>query len=403
MGHIQRKCGLRGCRRTIPPGARRCPGCGGTRSAWVARVQGPDGRERSRTFANRADAERFIASTEVSRARGEWVDPALGRVTLKDWIAQWLATVRPTLKPKTARGYESLIDSRIVPALGRYPIADISLSDVQGWVNAMQAEGLSASRIREAHVVLSQSLQAAVRDGRLGRNPARGIKMPPLRRREAEYFEPEVVERIAAAIPPPYGLLVHLMGTLGPRYGEAVALRRRAVNLVTRRLIIEESMAEVSGKVVFGTTKTHAIRKLPLTPSLAKAFDRHLREHVGPEPDALVFTSPRGAPLRHRNFIQRFWKPTLDRLGLPAVGLHVLRHSAAAALIRSGASPKAVQQILGHQSAAFTLTVYGHIFDMDLDVVAQQLEESLTSRRPRRDTDGTHLRVVPGGERENGR
>lgn len=49
---------------------------------------------------------------------------------------------------------------------------------------------------------------------------------------------------------------------------------------------------------------------------------------------------------------------------------------AAAALIRTGASPTAVQRILGHRSAAFTLTVYGHIFDADLDMVADNLDRT---------------------------
>jgi integrase len=68
------------------------------------------------------------------------------------------------------------------------------------------------------------------------------------------------------------------------------------------------------------------------------------------------------------------WRPALRRVGLPVVGLHVLRHSAAAALISAGASPKAVQTVLGHASAAFTLTVYGHMFDEDLDALAVALD-----------------------------
>ena len=51
-------------------------------------------------------------------------------------------------------------------------------------------------------------------------------------------------------------------------------------------------------------------------------------------------------------------------------------------MIRAGASPKTVQTVLGHASAAFTLTVYGHIFDADLDDLAERLEIL------RRDTDG---------------
>jgi len=47
----------------------------------------------------------------------------------------------------------------------------------------------------------------------------------------------------------------------------------------------------------------------------------------------------------------------------------------AAAMIRAGASPKARQAILGHQSAGFTLSVYGHVFDQDMTELAQRLEK----------------------------
>jgi hypothetical protein len=43
-------------------------------------------------------------------------------------------------------------------------------------------------------------------------------------------------------------------------------------------------------------------------------------------------------------------------------------------MIQAGASPKAVQTILGHRSAAFTLSVYGHLFDADLDDLAVRLD-----------------------------
>lgn len=162
-------------------------------------------------------------------------------------------------------------------------------------------------------------------------------------------------------------------------------MRRRSVNLLTKRLTVEESLAEVSGRLVFEPTKSHAMRKLPLPPSLAAAFERHLEVRVGAGPDALLFTSPRRQPLRYGNFMRTVWKPALIGLGLPDVGIHVLRHSAAAALIRIGASPTAVQRILGHRSAAFTLTVHGHIFDADLDLVAENLDEAMVSgaRQPR--------------------
>ena len=51
-------------------------------------------------------------------------------------------------------------------------------------------------------------------------------------------------------------------------------------------------------------------------------------------------------------------------------------------MIQAGASPKAVQAVLGHRSAAFTLTVYGHSFDADLDDLAARLDAFADFSRP---------------------
>lgn len=371
MAHTQRKCAR--CRRSIQAGARSCPECGSRESGWVARYRGPDGRERSRSFARKVDAERFAHDQEAAKSRGTWIDPGLGRFTVGQLAGSWMRS--KTLKPKTASLYAGLLRSRILPTFGDWPVSRVRPSDVQTWVSGMKGEGLSASRIRQAHVVLSALFAAAMRDERIGRNPATGTELPRLPSKEAAYFEPPVVESIAATMGE-YALLVRILGTLGLRFGEVAALRRRSVNLLTKRLVVEESLAEVSGRLMFGSTKTHATRRIPLTASLAAALEAHL-EQVPRDADALLFTSPEGSPLRYSAFRSRCWHPALTRLGLPAVGVHVLRHSAAAGLIHSGASPKAVQTILGHRSAAFTLTVYGHLFDTDLDDVATALESSL--------------------------
>jgi len=103
--------------------------------------------------------------------------------------------------------------------------------------------------------------------------------------------------------------------------------------------------------------------------------ERHLTEHVEPRRGAFLFTSPNGAPLRYTNWRRRVWLPALERANLSAVGVYVLRHSAAARLVAAGASPKALQTILGHGSAGFSLHPYGHLFDSDVDDLAGRLDE----------------------------
>jgi integrase len=175
-------------------------------------------------------------------------------------------------------------------------------------------------------------------------------------------------------MPNGYELLVRLLGTVGLRFGEAAALQRRHVDLLRRRLRIEQSLAEVGGVLKLGPTKTHAVRTVPLPASLAKALAIHLDENVPPAVDSWVFQGPKGGALRHSGFYGRVWTPTLRRLGFDHVGVHVLRHSAVAAMLSAGASPKAVQQVMGHRSVAFTLTVYGHLLDADLDDLAERLD-----------------------------
>ncbi len=367
---------------------------------WRARYRGPDGRERSQTFERRIDAERFLVSVEHSKATGQYVNPSQGRVTLGAWAGEWLESVRPTLKEGTFASYEGLLRSRVLPMFGNRPLAALRPSDVQTWVGAMQGEGLSPSRTRQAVDILRQVLDAAIRDGMVARNATHGVKLPKIEQREAAYFEPEIVQRIVNELPEPYGLLVRVLGTLGLRWGEATALKRRHVDLLRRRLKVEESLGEVGGHLVTGRTKTHAVRSVPLSPALASALEVHLKQ-VGTDPGAYLFTSPQGAPLRHRNFYARYWWPALRSLGLPRVGLHVLRHSAAARLISAGASPKAVQTILGHRSAAFSLTVYGHLFDADLDGLAARLDDpAAASVRPEH---GLGVVSLPSDRTENSR
>jgi integrase len=109
-----------------------------------------------------------------------------------------------------------------------------------------------------------------------------------------------------------------VQGILGLRFGEAAALRRRSVDLLHRRLRITESLAEISGKLIFGPTKTHAARSVPLPSSVAEALEQFLTT-LPRSPETLLFTSARGLPLRYSRFRRTVWVPSLDELTLPRV------------------------------------------------------------------------------------
>jgi hypothetical protein len=88
------------------------------RPRWRARYRDPSGRERSKSFARKVDAEQFLVSIEDAKLRGAYVDPQLGRVLFGEWAERWFRTTAD-LKPSSRRTYRKLLDNQILPAFER--------------------------------------------------------------------------------------------------------------------------------------------------------------------------------------------------------------------------------------------------------------------------------------------
>jgi integrase len=356
---------------------------GRSKRPWRAAYVGPDRRKRSKTFQRKVDAERWLRDQLAVIDRGQWVDPAAGKVTFDAWSEQWLAGL--DVKPKTAAGYRELLGSLVLPAFGGTPLARITPAQCRSWVSNLTARGLSASRVRQARGVLRQVLEMAVHDGLIPRNPVDGVKPPTIRSAERRYLSVDEVEELAGAVDarvPGSGLIVEVLAWVGLRWGELVALRRGRVDTDRRRITVAEAATEVAGELTFGSPKTHEIRTVTAPASVADALAVRLE---GMDADDLVFKAPHGGPLRGSNWRLRVWRPALASTAIdPRLVPHELRHTAASLMIASGASIKVVQRQLGHASASMTLDRYGHLYDDDLDALSGALDRLRIDRITRR-------------------
>jgi integrase len=370
------------------------------RVTYRARWRDPSGRERKRSFNRKTDAQRFLVGVEDAKLRGAYVDPAKGKVGFAEWAERWFATTAD-LKPGTRRTYRLLLDNQLLPHFGTATLAGIDTLTVREWVAGLVEGGLSPSRIRSAHQVLSQVLAAAVEGGRLARNPAAGVRLPKRIEREMLFLDAAQVEQLADAIGPHYRVLVYFLGYTGLRFGEVVALRVKRLDLLRGCCEVVESATEVGSTLVWGPTKTDERRIVRLPRFLVELLAEHLagRSHAS---DDLVFTAPQGGPLRERKFLHGQLKPAACRAGLPeTLRAHDLRHTAASLLIREGASVKAVQRSLGHKSAVMTLDRYGHLWPDELEDLAERLDRARAaavapSTRPTGDPHVVQLRKRPG-------
>ena len=343
---------------------------------WRARYRGTDGRERSRTFTRRVDAEQFLATVEVDKSRGQWIDPVLGKVKFHEWADRWMATT-VHLKPKTQYDYGSLLRRHVIPRFGDLELSRIDRLAVRTWVADLEASGLSASRIRQARQVLSSAMAAAVESGFIAANPASGVKVPRAHPKEKAFLTAEQVELLADAIDEQYTALVYLLAYGGLRWGEAIAVRRRGIDLRRSRVEVAASLAEVAGVLHFGSTKTYERRTVVLPSFVRDQLAEHLSRHGTDDLQALVFRSPEGTPLRHSNFRRRVWLPAVRSADVPdGLRIHDLRHTCAALLIAESAHPKAIQEHLGHSSITVTMDTYGHLFPSQMEELATRLGRS---------------------------
>ncbi len=351
---------------------------------WRARFHGPDGRQHSRSFVRKVDAERWLRAELGKLDKGEWLDPKAGRITVAEWSETWLRGI--TLKPKTRAGYVSVLRSRVLPTFGEYQLRQVTPATVREWMAAM-AEEVGPARVRQARQLLHQMLEVAVADGLIARNPTARIKAPTVRPRRQLFLAAEQVSRLANACEERQagtGVLVRFLAYTGLRWGEAVALRRSAISLDRRRVRVKESATEVAGHLEWGSPKTYETRTVILPGFLAARLAAHVD---GMAAEDLVFTAPHGGPLRTSNFRRDVWaRAGVESRMPPGLLVHDLRDTAASLAISAVASIKAVQRMLGHASAKMTLDTYGSLFEEDREDLADRLDDRF------READVTHTR-----------
>jgi integrase len=362
---------------------------------YAVRYRTPENRQTmKRGFATKRDAQAWANGVEVSKSRGEYVAPSLGRVTVAELGGAWLARQRGHMKPSGWRSYESAWRVWVEPRWGTVALADIRYSDVSAWV-----ADLSAKRgpviVETAASVLRRILADAVRDRMLASNPASGIKLPKRARRQNTYLTATQLHRLADEAGKYRGLVL-LLGVGGLRWGEAAALRVSDVDWLRRRVSLHRNAVVIGRECHVGSLKSGKNRTVALPQFVVDALSVTAE---GKGRDDLLWPNENGSYLAPPAARESWLSGAVARCQaadptFPRITAHALRHTAASLAISAGANVKVVQRILGHASAAMTLDVYADLFDSDLDAVADRLDalHSFTAD-PRREGEGELWRI----------
>ncbi|MEO6828007.1 MAG: tyrosine-type recombinase/integrase [Microbacteriaceae bacterium] len=342
---------------------------------YSVRFRKPDNSQgRKRGFSTKSGALAFLASIEVAKNTGTYIDAADSRVTVAAVGKTWLDS-RTHLKPSSYRPIEIAWRIHVEPKWGAVQVGNVRHSQVQTWVSEL-SNGRSATTVLRAYGVLASILDAAVKDRRIPSNSARGISLPRKQKKARRYLTHEQVQALSANSRS-HSTLVLFLAYTGLRWGEATGLRLHNLDMVRRRINVQENAVNVGGKVIVGTPKSHEARSVPFPGFLAEPLAALCE---GKRHDQLVFgdgVAHLRPPDRRRGwFISAIAKCQKTDERFPTLTLHDLRHTAASLAVSAGANVKAVQRMLGHASAAMTLDVYADLFEDDLDEVAAALDQA---------------------------
>jgi integrase len=362
------------------------------RWAIVLDLTDPQTGERRRKWHSFRGTKRQ-AQNECSRlitemGQGSYVERSKTTVGefMNSRVNQWEAAGHITAR--SAQRYRLLASRQISPHIGAKPLQKLSRLDIEGWHMALRNTGLAARTIGVAHRVLCKALSDAEGHGLVIKNVCRVERAPKVRAQETA-----IVRDIPALIEKIRGSRLYTLATValftGARLGEILALRDRNVDLDRGAITIAETLEDTTVHGVrFKQPKSAAgVRTITLPAVAIQVLRDHRRELLERRlllgqgklnPDDLLFATLEGKPLRTIR-ISTLWGELAERIGMPEITFHALRHTHASQLIAAGIDVVTVSKRLGHSSPAITLKVYAHLFATDDSKAADAINSALGS------------------------
>ncbi|MCL5075121.1 MAG: site-specific integrase [Chloroflexi bacterium] len=298
--------------------------------------------------------------------------PNAGKVTLSDYLTNWLKQAASHLRPSTKERY--IYDAAKIASLGQIPLAKLTPFKLAQFFAELDKTSKRTSL--GVYRMLHKALADAERWGLIASNPLAVVDVPKYRPREKRLWEPEQIQMFLRAMLEGKGgtyssLFVFLLAS-GCRLGEALGLRWSDIDWHKDTIRIERQVVQVDNKAIEDAPKTRSgVRTITLPAFGLEA----LKMQKAKAASMRVFVSEVGTtPLRSN--LRRSLVGVCKKLGLPVIMIHSLRHLHLSLLAMNGVPVKVAQARAGHSSPTVTMQVYTHVLG-DGDKLAAQAMESV--------------------------
>lgn len=204
------------------------------------------GKQKWRGFDRQKDAERFLTSNVKAVQDGTYRE--IRPITFTEYAERWIAGLGASVKPSTARAYRSILERRLIPALGARAVSTITATEVNQLLAACEG-ALKPKTRRNVLTLLHKVLDDARAAGYCAINPLadrRAVRRPralrPEEESEVEILSPAEVNRLLEAVAPDYQPLYLVAVSTGMRLGEVLGLQWGDVDRAAQQLRVRRSL-----------------------------------------------------------------------------------------------------------------------------------------------------------------
>jgi integrase len=346
---------------------------------WLAVWIAPDGREQTKAFARKGEADHHGTAMEADRLRGAYIDPRKGTMTVREYAeTKWLPAQHHHAR-NTSKTYRAHLANQIFPLIGDRRIGTVTRTDIKSLVAALRAlsgEPLAPGTVRTVFAVLRAMFAAAVDDEIIAVNPCTRVPLPKVRKTAVEPMAAAAVLAIMDAMPPRFRVAVTLGAGAGLREGEAFGLTVPRADFLRRRLHVRQQVQH-GQHAPLKSDKSE--RTVPADDWVLNTISAHLAAGYGPGPGNVIMTSIAGKMVPSSTFTDA-WRRAVKSAGAPkGTRFHDLRHFYASTLIAANLNPKVIQARLGHATISETMDTYGHLFPDSEDLGRGVIDAALRS------------------------
>ena len=292
-----------------------------------------------------------------------------------EYYARWISVYKEgAIRDVTMQKYRLTLSwlKKLIPDLS---VSELTRTTYQQLINeyALYHERQTTM---DFHHQLKSAILDAVDEGLIDRDPTRKViikgKQPKVKK--IKYLNQFELHALLADLDLKHGVnfdwLILLISKTGLRFSEALALTPRDFDFTRQALSVNKTWDYKNGGGFQPTKNKSSVRKLQIDWQMIVQFSDLIKNLPEDEP---IFVNGRVFNSTANDILRRH----CEKVGIPVISIHGLRHTHASLLLFAGVSIASVARRLGHSTINTTQKTYLHIIqeleNKDIDLVMRSL------------------------------